>query len=156
MNKVVRSICCLCFFTLALLSAEAQYNRAGQLYGRPNSVIPRSSDPKEEAKPMTAEEIVASEMPKFTEAANLNDFEQAVVSSVLTKHIQQTIELKLLELEPQKTREYLEQIRKSQNEELKAGLPEEKYNILMEIQEKGFKKVKADQKKKKKKKKKSS
>lgn len=124
------------------------------MVGRPNSVIPRSNDPQDQAEPMTAEEIVAEEMPNIVEAANLTDFEKAVVSSILTKHIQQTIELKLLELEPQKTREYLENIRKSQNEELKAGLPEEKYNIIMDIQEKGYKKVKSQQKKKKKKKKK--
>ena len=149
---------CLCLFCLALItlvSVEAQYNRTGSpYYGRQNSIIPRADDPQDEPEALTAAEMVENEMPKITEAADLNDFEQAVVSSILTKYIQQTIELKILELEPQKTREILEKIRENQNEELKAGLPEEKYNIIMEIQEKGFKKVQSEQKKKKKKKKK--
>ena len=148
------------FCLIAILSStaiEAQYrqgNRMGYPYnGRPNSIIPRANDEKPEAKPLTAEEIVKEELPKIVEAANLNAFEEAVVGSILTKYLKQTIELRLLELEPRDTKEKLEKIREAQNAELKAGLPEEKYDLVMEIQEKGANKVKSQQKKKKKKKK---
>ncbi len=137
---------------LSFTAVEAQYRNGYPYYGRQNSLVPRSDDPKEEAKPLTAEEIVAEQMPAITEAADLNDFEHAVVSSILTKYIQQTIELRILDLDPNKTKESLEIIRRKQNEELKAGLPEDKYDLLMEIQEKGSKKVKSERKKKKKKK----
>ncbi len=150
---------CIWFFCLALLGiseVEAQYRTGNPYYGRQNSIVPSADDPKPEPKALTAEEIVDKEMPKIAEAAELNDFEQAVVSSILYKYLKQTIELKLLELEPEKTREGLENIRKNQNEELKAGLPEDKYNLIVEIQEKGFKKVKSKSKKKKKKKNKDS
>ena len=156
----VRIICVLLLVGGSIYSMEAQYNtnspygRQNSPYGRQNSIVPRADDPQEEPKPLTAEEIVENELPKIIEAAELNPFEEAVVSSILTKYLKKTIELKLLELEPQKTRETLEKIRKDQNEELKAGLPEEKYNIIMEIQEKGLRKVQADKKKKRKKKKK--
>lgn len=141
----------LIFFVLAGIVAEAQYRNGYPQYGRPKSIIPNANDEKPEPKALTAEEMVANEMPKITEAAELNDFEQAVVSSILTKYIQQTIELKILELEPDKTRESLEVIRKKQSEELKAGLPEDKYALILEIQEKGVNKVKNQKKKKNKK-----
>jgi hypothetical protein len=98
---------------------------------------------------LTAEEMVANEMPKITEAIGLNDFEQAVVSSILTKYVQQRIELQILDLGPEKTREAYEIMRTKQEEELKAGLPEEKYNALLDYQENGFKKAKKKKKKKK-------
>jgi hypothetical protein len=41
-------------------------------------------------------------------------------------------------------------MRTKQEEELKAGLPEEKYNALLDYQENGFKKAKKKKKKKKK------
>ncbi|MEM7382056.1 MAG: hypothetical protein AAF361_12780, partial [Bacteroidota bacterium] len=53
-----------------------------------------------------------------------------------------------------KMREGMEKIRKNQMAELKAGLPEDKYNALVELQEKGYTKVKKEKKKKKKKNKK--
>jgi hypothetical protein len=135
------------------MTSEAQYRNGYGYGGRPNSIIPNSNDEKPEPKSYTAEEIVENEMPMITEAAQLNAFEQAVVSSILTKYVQQTIELRILKLEPQKTRESLDIIKKKQNEELKAGLPEDKYKLIMEIQEKGAKKVQSQNKKGKKKKK---
>ena len=160
MRMFVRIICVILFTGCSIYSLEAQYRtgnpygRQNSPYGRQNSIVPRADDPQEEPKALTAEEIVEEQMPKFVEAAELNPFEEAVLSSILTKYIQKTIELRLLELEPQKTKETLEKIRKDQNAELKAGLPEDKYNIIMEIQEKGFRKVQTDKKKKRKKKKK--
>ena len=139
-----------CFVLLGVIGVEAQYQRGGYpQYGRQSSIVPQANDPKPEPKPLTAEEIVEKQMPKITEAAELNDFEQAVVSSILTKYFQQTIELQILELDSHTTKEKLEQIRKNQEAELKAGLPEEKFNVIMDIQEKGFKKAKKKKKKKK-------
>ena len=156
MDKRFLSICFFCLILLGMGSVEAQYRNGYPAYGRQNSIVPTANDPKPEAKPLTAEEMVEKQMPKITEAADLNPFEQAVVSSILTKYFQKTIELQILELDANTTKEQLEKIRKGQEAELKAGLPEEKFNVIMEIQEKGFKKVKSQKKKKKKKKNKDS
>jgi hypothetical protein len=118
-------------------------------YGRHRSIVPQGPEPEKEVKPRTADEIVESEMPKITEVLELNDFERAVVSTILTKYVQQSIELQILNLEPDKMREGLEKIRVNQKEELKAGLPEDKYNALIDLQENGFKNVKKKKKKKK-------
>ena len=142
-SKYVLALLCI------LLSApmvEAQF-RNGGMNGRRRGAVPQAQEPPKEAKPLTAEEIVENEMPKITKALELNDFEQAVVSSVLTRHVQQTIELRLLELSPEKTREGMEKIKKSQDDELKAGLPEDKYEAFLELQKNGFKKKKKKKKK---------
>ena len=152
MKKRLVSMWLFCFILLGIYSLEAQYRNGYPAYGRQNSIVPQANDPKPEPKALTAEEMVEKQMPKITEAAGLNDFEQAVVSSILTKYFQKTIELQILELDANTTREQLQEIKKNQEAELKAGLPEEKFNLIMEIQEKGFKKVKSKQKKKKKKK----
>lgn len=122
------------------------YNRGRQ------SVIPRSPEPERKPENLTAEEIVNREMPRIIEAIELNDFEQAVVSSILTKYVQQSIELQILKLPADKAREAAEKISKNQKEELQAGLPEEKYNKLVELQKQGYKKLKKQKKKQKKKK----
>ena len=140
-----------CFLILGITNVEAQYRRGYPYSGRQGSIVPQAHDPAPEPKNLTAEEMVEKQMPKITEAAELNDFEQAVVASILTKSFQQTIELQILELDANTTKEKLQQIKKNQEEELKAGLPEEKFNIIMDIQEKGFNKAKKKKKKKKKK-----
>jgi hypothetical protein len=56
-----------------------------------------------------------------------------------------------LGLEPLKAKEEMEKIEKKQNEELKAGLPEDKFNAFMELQENRFKSKKKKKNKKKKK-----
>jgi FPC/CPF motif-containing protein YcgG len=94
--------------------------------------------------------MVAAEMPKLTKAMDLNEFEQAVVTSILTKYVQQRIEAQILDLGPEKTREAFENIARNQDEELKASLPEEKYEALINYQKNGGKKVKSKKKKKKK------
>ena len=144
-----------CFVLLGLSSVEAQYRNGSPYSGRQNSIIPTANDPKPEAKPLTAEEIVDKRMPNITELASLNDFEQAVVSSILNKYVQQAIELKILNLDANTTQEKLEEIEKSQDAELKTGLPEEKYEIVADLLKNGINKVKAKSKKKKKKKKKN-
>ncbi|MGB5238758.1 MAG: hypothetical protein WBN59_14105, partial [Flavobacteriaceae bacterium] len=133
MNPGLTGIWILAFLLLWMVPAEAQYRNGNPYGGRPNSIIPQSNDEKPEPKALTAEEIVDGEMPKITETAQLNDFEQAVVSSILTKYVQQSIELRILDLEPQKAREKMDQIKKNQNEELKAGLPEDKYQLIIDI-----------------------
>ena len=155
MKARIQIILAFAFLLLGSSIAEAQYRNGYPYYGRPNSIIPRSNDEKAEPKALTASEMVANEMPKISEAADLNEFEEAVVTSILTKYVQQTIELRLLELETNKTRENLQKIKANQDAELKAGLPEEKYMVIKEIQEKGLNKVSNQKKKDKKKKKKS-
>lgn len=146
-------------FLLALFvipEANAQYgynngyNNGYNRNSRRNSPIPRMEEPQSKPENLTAEEIVEREMPKIIEALELNDFEQAVVSSILTKYVQQSIELQLLKLPADKTREAAEKIRENQKEELKAGLPEDKFNQLVELQKQGYKKIKKKKKKKKK------
>jgi hypothetical protein len=137
----------LLLFGVSNLSAQTMGNR----FGRQRNMTPQAPVQQKEAKPLTAEEIVAQEMPKITEAIGLNDFEQAVVSSILTKYVQQRIELQLLKLEPDKMREGLEKIQKDQEAELKAGLPEDKFLAFEELAKNKFQ-VKKKKKKKKKKK----
>lgn len=127
----------------------AQYYGNGGRYGRQRSAIPRTEEPVKKEDPLTAEEIVEREMPKITEHVGLNAFEEAVVRTILTKYVQQQIEMQILNLEPEQMREGLEKIRENQKADLKAGLPEEKYNALLEMQEKGIKKKKRKKKGKK-------
>ncbi len=123
-------------------------------YGRGPSTVPRGPmEPENEPENLTAEEIVETQMPKITEALDLNDFEQAVVSSILTKYMQERIELKILALPASQTLEKHEQIQKNQEADLKAGLPEDKYNKLLELRKEGYSKMKKKNKKEKKKKK---
>ncbi len=126
------------------------YGRSG--YGRGRNSIPQAEMPDKKPDPKTAEQIVESEMPKISEAIGLSEFEQAVVSSILTTSIRKRMELGILELEADKTKEALEKIYKTQDEDLKASLPEEKYNAFVKLQEDGFKTSKKKKKKKKKKK----
>ncbi|MDF0716451.1 hypothetical protein PY092_09850 [Muricauda sp. 334s03] len=125
------------------------------MYGRGRSAIPQAgpTESTKEETPPTAEEIVDEQMPSITEAIGLDPFEQAVVRTSLVQSVQQRIELQILELEPLKMKEEIENIKRRQDAELKAGLPEEKYEAFMELQENQFKAKKKKQKKKKKKKK---
>lgn len=126
------------------------YGRGGYGYGRGRSAIPQAETPEKEPEVLTAEQIVEGEMPKITEALELSEFEQAIVSSILTNTIQKRMELGILKLDADKTRAALEKIYKTQEEELKASLPEDKYDAFIKLQEDGFKKSKKEKKKKKK------
>ncbi len=148
-------ILALLFILLCAPLAEAQFGYGNRNNGRRQSAVPRTQEPQKPPEPLTADEIVANEMPKLTETLELSEFEQAVLVSILTKYVKQSIELQLLKLDADKTREGMEKIRENQKEELKAGLPEEKFNALVELQKNGYKKKKGKKKKKKKKKKKS-
>lgn len=145
------------FVLLALGVAEvnAQYgynNGYNNGYNRRGSGIPRIEEPQRKPENLTADEIIDREMPKIVEALELNSFEEAVVSSILTKYVQQTIELQILKLPPEKHREAMDKIRENQAAELKAGLPEEKFDQLAELQRQGYSKMKKKKKKDKKKK----
>lgn len=128
------------------------YGRGG--YGRQRSTIPQATETPKKEEPKTASELVDDEMPSIAEALQLNDFEVAVLSSVLKKYVQERIELSILKLPPEKTREAMEKITERQDEELKAGLPLEKYEAFVELQKNGVAKTIKKNKKKKKKRKK--
>ena len=130
------------------------YGRGGYGYGRQRSAIPQANETPKKEEPKTAEELVDDEMPSIAEALELNDFEVAVLSSVLKKYVQERIEAQILKLPPEKMREVYEKITERQDEELKAGLPLEKYEAFVELQKNGVAKTIKNNKKKKKKRKK--
>jgi len=154
--KSTQTLIFLTFLTVFLsvgdLAAQYGYGSPyGSRYGRRQSTIPRVQETPKEVEPPTAEELVDQQMPSITEALGLNPFEEAVVRTTLLQSVQQRIELQILGLEPLKMKEEYEKILKKQNEELKAGLPEDKYDAFIELQEDGFKPKKKKKKKKKKK-----
>ncbi len=130
------------------------YGGRGSSYGSGRSRIPQAQEPQKEPENLTAEEIVDNEMPEIAEALELNEFETAVLSSVLKKYVQERIEMQILKLTPDKMREKMEKITERQDEELKAGLPMEKYEAFVELQKKGVAKTNKEKKKKEKKQKK--
>ncbi|KAB5491608.1 MULTISPECIES: hypothetical protein [Flagellimonas] len=147
-------------FLLGLLSMNdlvAQYGYGspygyGSRYGRQRNMVPQAgpTESKKDETPPTADEIVDDQMPSITEALGLDPFEQAVVRTSLVQSVQQRIELQILQLEPLQMKEEIEKIERRQNEELKAGLPEDKYNAFLELQENRFNTKKVKKKKKKK------
>ena len=125
-------------------------------YGSQRSSIPQAQETQKEPEPKTAEQLVDGEMPRISEALALNDFEQAVLSSVLKKYVQERIEAQILKLPPEKMLEVYENITKRQDEELKAGLPLEKYEAFVAMQKEGVAKTLKKSKKKKKEKRKKT
>ncbi len=148
------------FFTDTLVAQYGYGNPYGygygNRYGRQRSIVPQAQAPPKEEKPLTSEEIVDLQMASISEALALNPFEEAVVRTTLIKSVQQRIELSILQLEENKMREEVEKIKVRQDEELKLGLPEDKYQAFMELQENQFKTNKIKKKNKKKKRKKKS
>ncbi|WP_437395595.1 hypothetical protein [Flagellimonas lutimaris] len=131
---------------LAFNDLSAQYGYGSPygnrgMYGRGRSYIPQAGpvESQKEETPLTAEEIVDEQMPSISEALELDPFEEAVVRTSLVQSVQQRIELQILELEPLKMKEEVEKIKRRQDAELKAGLPEDKYEAFMELQENRFK-----------------
>lgn len=139
------------FGLLSISSLIAQYgygSQYGSQYGR-GSRLPQVQDTPKKEEPLTVEEMVDKEMPAITEALELNPFEEAVVRTTFIKYVQQRKELRILELEPEKMREEMERLEKEQNEEMEAGLPEEKYNAYLDLVKNKFKTKKKKKKKKK-------
>ncbi|MCK0159421.1 hypothetical protein [Allomuricauda sp. F6463D] len=126
------------------------YGNRGGMYGRGRSYVPQAgpADNQKDETPPTAEEIVDGQMPSITEAINLDPFEEAIVRTTLVQSVQQRIELQILGLEPLKMKGEVEKIRQRQDAELKAGLPEDKYEAFMKLQENQFKAKKKKKKKK--------
>jgi len=138
------------FLTLFLSEVLISQFRTPNRFGRGRSSIPQAQVPEKEPEPLTAEEMVDQQMPKVIEALALDPFEEAVVRSILVKYVRKRMELQILQLEPTKMREEFNKLFEMQDEELKAGLPEEKYQAFTELQQNNFQ---AKRKKKKKKKK---
>ena len=140
---------------LAMNDVVAQYGYGSPYgygrYGRGRSYVPQAGpvESQKEETPPTAEELVDEQMPSITEAIDLDPFEQAVVRTSLVTSVQQRIELQILGLEPLKMKEEVEKIKRRQDAELKAGLPEDKFEAFMELQENQFKAKKKKKKKKK-------
>ncbi|GMN08732.1 hypothetical protein MTsPCn9_08120 [Croceitalea sp. MTPC9] len=137
-------------FLFSYTTIEAQYgygNRYGNRGGR--NTIPQAQTPPKEPEAKTSEQVVDEQMPKITETLELDPFEEAVVRSTLVKYVQKRMELQILKLEPQKMREEYEKLAKLQDEEMKAGLPEEKYEAYLKLQKNQFKAKKKKKKKKK-------
>lgn len=155
---------CLTFCTILFLGTalHAQYGYGGggygygsgygYGYGGRNSAVPRTQDPVKEPEPMTADQIVDKEMPAIAEALELNDFETAILSSTLKKYVQQRIEMQILKLNNEQMIAGMEKITAKQDEELKAGLPLEKYEAFVAMQKDGLQKTQKKIKKEKKKK----
>lgn len=159
----------IAFFMVMLAGAEmqAQFGQGvgGYGYGGMNgrgrglgrgygSAIPRTETPVEAPKPKTADELVDEEMPAIAETLGLDEFETAVLSTTLKKYVQERIELQILKLPADKMREAYEKITLRQEEDLKAGLPLEKYEAFVQMQKDGVAKMQKEQKKEEKKKKK--
>lgn len=149
MKTYVKYLIAVLMTISAYTEIHAQYgNGYGNGYGgRQRSAIPQATTPQEEPKALTAEEIVDNEMPNITAVVGLNPFEEAIVRTTLTKYVQKRIELQILKLDPDKTREAIETISKDQDEELKSSLPEEKYEAFMQLQKDRFKTKKKKKKK---------
>ncbi|ADV50690.1 hypothetical protein Celal_3425 [Cellulophaga algicola DSM 14237] len=151
MKIYLKSLIAILILVLSSVEINAQYGngRSGNGYGRQRNSIPQAQTPQEEPKALTAEQIVDNEMPNITESVGLNPFEEAIVRTILTKSVQKRIELQILKLAPDKTREAMEKIVKEQEEELKEGLPEDKYEAFEKLQKERFKSKKKKKKKRK-------
>lgn len=137
------------FIAMLLFSgfAEAQGQFGNRGMGAQRNPIPESNT-QEPPKPLTADEMVDNQMPNISEAMGLNPFEEAVLRTTLIKYVQKSIELQILKLPPEKTKEAMEKIIKEQEEELKTNLTEEQYETFMQLQKDRFKPKKKKKKKK--------
>ncbi|MFT4831003.1 MAG: hypothetical protein ACI815_000642 [Psychroserpens sp.] len=154
-NNYILTVFILLFST-SLMQAQYGYgNRNGNgngngnnRFGNRQSNIPQTQQAPEKVEPLTAEEIVETQMPAIAEALELNEFEKAVMSTTLVKYMQQRIEIQILQLEGDKAKEAYEKININQDLELKAGLPEEKYEAFLNLKEDGIRKTKRKKKNK--------
>jgi len=154
----IKHIIALFFITLITSEIQAQYGYGNGSYrgGRQRTSLPQAQAPPKEEKPKTATELVDSQMPAIVAALELNPFEEAIVGSTLKKYMQERIEIQILKLPNDKAREAYVSINKRQDEELKAGLPADKYEAFLSLQATGLAKAKKEKRKKERKKKKKS
>ncbi len=160
MKTHIKQLIVLFIFLLGASELQAQYGYGGGGYGyggyggrggygRGRSAIPQAgADTTPKApEPKTAAEIVDAEMPAIAETLGLDEFETAVLSTTLKKYVQERIELQILKLSPDKMREAYEKITIRQDEDLKAGLPLDKYEAFVQMQKDGVAKMKKEYKK---------
>ncbi|NNJ88558.1 MAG: hypothetical protein HKP53_04090, partial [Eudoraea sp.] len=83
MRTIFNTVAFLLLFLCTVPAIQAQYNQMYGATGR-RRIAPQTQEPREKDEPMTAEELVAAEMPKITKALSLNDFEQDVLKTTLT------------------------------------------------------------------------
>jgi hypothetical protein len=126
----------------------AQFGRQNRFGRQGRTAIPQAQTPPKEPEAKTASQIVDEQMPNISETLELDPFEEAVVRSTLVKYVQKRLELQILKLEPEKTREEYKKIAKLQDEEIKAGLPEDKFKAYLELQKNRFKTKRKKKKKK--------
>ena len=146
--KSIHSLFLITFFLLFGASLNAQVGMQNR-FGRQRTAIPQAQEAPKEPEKLTAAQYVDKEMPEIKELMELDPFEEAVVRSILEKYVQKRMELQILQLEPKKMQEEYTKIQELQDAELKAGLPEEKFQTYLELRE-NRSKVKRKQKKKKK------
>ncbi|WP_394748643.1 protein kinase family protein [Spongiimicrobium salis] len=134
---------------LSLSWAQAQY---GNGYGRQRqrSRIPQAQTPQKEQEPLTPEQMVDNEMPKIIKQIALNEFETAIMRATLLKFLKSRNEVILSNLPQRETQEAISKLFEKQDAELKAGLPQDKYEAFIELRNNGFKKKKKKKRKKKK------
>ncbi|MEJ6547753.1 MAG: hypothetical protein ACI9KR_001160 [Arcticibacterium sp.] len=154
MKSILKSLLFLVFMSICLES-YGQFgmgNMGRDPYsGRRQSLAPQEPMRQDKPENLTAEQLVDAQMPSLTETLGLSVFEEAVVRTILVNSVQKRIQLQLLKLDPEKTKESAERIQKEQEEALKNGLPIDKYEAFVALQEDGFKKPKKKKKQKKKK-----
>lgn len=128
--------------TLCILFTGTEfYGQFGNSINNRRSSLPRTQEAPEKEDPKTAAELVDEQMPSIAEALELNDFEVAVMTSILKKYVQERIELQILKLPPEKMREGYLKINERQIEELQASLPPEKYSGFVGLQKNGVAKT---------------
>lgn len=152
--KFIVTICVLFIGTEFYGQFNRGMNQRGG-FGR-QSAVPRTQEPPQKEDPKTADELVDEQMPSITEALELNDFETAVMSSILKKYVQERIELQILKLPPEKMNEAFLKINERQTAELETSLPPEKYEAFVDLQKEGVSKTIKKKKKEKKRNKKNT
>lgn len=140
------------FLTIVLLGTQiitAQFRNNNRFGRQQRTAIPQAQTPPPEPEAKTADELVDEQMPKITENLGLDPFEEAVVRSVLVKYVQKRLELQILKLDPKKMKEEYDKLAELQKEELRAGLPEDKYLAYIDLEERQFQGKRKKKKKKK-------
>jgi len=147
--KKLTALCTVVFCLIGTEMVSAQFGNNNRFGRQQRSAIPQAQTPPEEPKPKTADELVDEQMPRITQEIGLDPFEEAVVRSTLVKYVTKRLELQILKLEPKKMKEEYEKLADLQTEELKAGLPEDKYQAYVELEQRRFQGKKKKKKKKK-------
>lgn len=148
--KKVTTLSFLILFLGVTEIVTSQMRNGARFGNQRGSQVPQAQTPPEPPKPKTADELVDEQMPRITEEIGLDPFEEAVVRSTLVKYVQKRLELQILKLEPNKMQEEFKKLGDMQSQELKAGLPEDKFLAYQELEQRRFQGKKKKKKKKKK------